>query len=88
VRSVRWQDEPDHKETFDEMVEDMSIAVGEDLFPFFKKIGTTLEKPRLERIEFMGKMMELAVAPIDTGPAGAVNLEEIGDYTKPLVYKK
>jgi len=88
VRSTRWMDEPSHKETFDEMVEDMSIAVGEDLFPFFKSIGTTLKKDRLERIEFQGRVMKLPVAPIDTGPAGGVNLEEIGDYTKPLVYEK
>jgi hypothetical protein len=87
VRSTRWQHEPGHRETFDEMIEDMSIAVGEDLFPFFKSIGTTVGIDRLERIEFQGKTMELSVAPIDTGPAGPVNLDEIGDFTKPLEYR-
>lgn len=62
----------------------MSIAVGEDLFPFFRKIGTSLEKERLERIEFQGEILELPVAPLGTGPAGNVCLEPIGDYTQPL----
>ena len=62
----------------------MSIAVGEDLFPFFRKVGTTLDHDRLERIEFQGKMMELAIAPLNAGPAGNVCLDPIGDYTKPL----
>ena len=34
VQYTRWQNEPDKRLTWDEMVEDMSIAVGEDLFPF------------------------------------------------------
>ena len=84
VRAMRWREEPDHRETWGEMVEDMSIAVGEDLFPFFRKIGTTLDRDRLERIEFMGKIMELPIAPIDISPAGPVRLEPAGDYTKPL----
>ena len=84
VRSTRWQDDPAHRETWTEMVEDMSIAVGEDLFPFFRKIGTTLDKDRLERIEFQGKTLELPVSPLDTGPAGKVRLDPIGDHTKPL----
>ena len=49
-----WADEPGHNESWTEAVEDMSIAVGEDLFPFFRKIGTTLDRDRLERIEFQG----------------------------------
>ncbi len=87
VRTTRWQDDPGHSLTFDEMVEDMSIAVGEDLFPFFRAVGTTLGRERLESIEFGGKTLVLPVAPIDTGPAGPVRIEEIGDYTKPLAYK-
>ena len=84
VRSTRWQDEPGHRETWEEMVEDMSIAVGEDLFPFFTAIGTTLARKRLERIEFQGQTIELPIAPLDTGPGGKVRLDPIGDYTKPL----
>ena len=66
------------------MVEDMSIAVGEDLFPFFTKIGTTLDKDRLPEIVFRGETLALRVAPIDVGPAGNVCLDPIGDYTKPV----
>jgi len=84
VRCTRWADEPGRRETWDEMVEDMSIAVGEDLFPFYRKIGTSLKKERLERIEFQGKMLELPVCPLEDGPAGNVCLDPIGDYTKPL----
>ena len=84
VRATRWMDEPDHEETWDEMVEDMSIAVGEDLFPWFKKFGTTLVRDRLEQIEFQGETLKLPVAQIDDGPAGNVRLEPIGDYTKPI----
>jgi hypothetical protein len=69
----------------DEMVEDMSIACGEDLFPFFKKIGTTLTHPRLERATFQGKTIELPVAPLQVSPAGNARHDPIGDYAKPLV---
>jgi len=84
VRNMRWADDPDHKLTWDETVEDMCIAVEEDLFPFFKKIGTSLKRDRLEKIEFLGKTITLPVAPIDDGPAGKVCLEPVGDYRKPL----
>jgi hypothetical protein len=84
VRSTRWAHEPEHRETWEEMVEDMSIAVGEDLFPFFRRIGTTLKTERLERITFRGEALELPVAPIPPGPAGPVRLEPVGDYTKTL----
>jgi hypothetical protein len=84
VRSMRWQDEPQHRLTWDEMIETMSIAAGEDLAPFFAAIGTSLEVKRRERTAFLGQTLELPAAPIDTGPAGAVRLEPIVDYTKPL----
>lgn len=53
-------------------------------FNFFRKIGTSLRRERLPRIEFLGKTIELLVAPLDVGPAGHVRLEPAGDYTKPL----
>lgn len=84
VRSTRWAADPGHRETWDEMVEDMSIAVGEDLFPFFRKVGTTLGRERLERIEFQGEVLELPICPLDDGPAGPVDLGPIGDFTQPL----
>jgi len=77
VQHTRWKDDPEHHLTWDEMVEDMSIAVGEDLFPFFIKVGTTLNKKRLEQIEFQGNKITLRVAPIDVTPAGAVRMEEV-----------
>ncbi len=84
VQHTRWQDTPEKKLTIDEMAEDMSIAVGEDLFPFLRTIGTTLKRERLERIEFRGDTLELAAAQLDTGPAGTVRTEPIGDFTQPL----
>jgi hypothetical protein len=84
VRATRWASDPGHRETWEEMVEDMSIAVGEDLFPFYRQIGTSLKRDRLERIEFQGKLLELPVCPLDDGPAGPVRLEPAGDYTRPL----
>ncbi|MCF7849153.1 MAG: hypothetical protein K9M45_09900 [Kiritimatiellales bacterium] len=87
VRSTRWADDPQRKLSWDETVEDMSIAVGEDLFPFFKKIGTTLSRDRLEQTEFEGQTLRLPVAPIDAGPAGNVCLDPVGDYTQPLTLR-
>ncbi len=86
IQHTRWKDDPQHKLSWDEMVEDMSIAVGEDLFPFMIKAGTTLGKSRLEEIEFNGELMKLKVAPIDVTPGGPVRLERIGDYKKKLEY--
>ncbi|MFA6129057.1 MAG: hypothetical protein WC699_17295 [Bacteroidales bacterium] len=77
VQHTRWKDDPDHHLTWDEMVEDMSIAVGEDLFPFFIKLGTTLSKHRLEHITFQGKLIRLDVAPIEVTPGGPVRMEEV-----------
>ncbi|MFP4549140.1 MAG: hypothetical protein ACLFQM_13500 [Fidelibacterota bacterium] len=84
VQHTRWMDTPDHKLTWEEMVADMSIAVGEDLFPFFIETGTSLNHNRLESIEFQGKMIDLPVADIDLTPAGNVSVETIGDYKQPL----
>jgi len=83
VRATRWA-ESNKAQSWDETIEDMSIAVGEDLFPFFKKIGTTLNKERFEKVDFQGKTLTLPVAPLDLEPAGNVNLSAIGDYKLPL----
>jgi len=87
VQYTRWKNEPGKRLSWDETVEDMSIAVGEDLFPFFRKIGTTLEKDRFAEAQFMGGKLKLTPAPLDTGPAGSVRLEPIRDYKKPLQMK-
>jgi hypothetical protein len=81
IQHNRWADTPDKRLTWDEMIEDKSIAVGEDLFPFFVKLGTTTEKKRLEEIEYNGTLITLPPAPIELTPAGNVRLEDIGDYT-------
>ena len=62
----------------------MSIAVGEDLFPFFRQIGTTLSKDRFPRANFQGETLDLPAAPIAVGPAGPVRLDPIDDYRRPL----
>ena len=80
VQHTRWADTPTKRLSMDEMIEDMSIAVGEDLFPLFVKLGTTTEKQRLERIEFNGNQIVLPIAPIDITPAGNVKLDVAGDY--------
>ena len=84
---ARWRHQPDHRLSWDETVEDMSIAVGEDLFPFFRKIGTTLTKERFAQAVFEGKTMDLPVAPLKITPAGPVRLEPIGHYKEPLTVK-
>lgn len=87
VQYTRWQNQPDHRLSWDETIEDMSIAVGEDLFPFFRKIGTTLTKERFARAAFRGKTIELPVAPLEVTPAGPVRLEPIGNYKEPLTVR-
>ncbi len=87
VQHTRWRDQSGKKLSWDQTVEDMSIAVGEDLFPFFRRIGTTLEKERFPRAVFEGKKIELPVAPLDVTAAGPVRLEPIGNYKEPLVIK-
>ena len=82
VQHTRWQNDPEHQLTWDEMVEDMSIAVGEDLFPFFRMAGTSLKKDRLAEITYRGQTLQLEVAPIDLTPAGNVRMEGIGNYKK------
>ena len=84
VQHTRWRNQPDHRLSWDETVEDMSIAVGEDLFPFFRKIGTTLTKERFAQAVFEGKTLDLPVAPLEVTPAGPVRLEPIGNYKEPL----
>ncbi len=88
VQGQRWQDDPKRQLTWEESIEDMSIAVGEDLFGFFAKTGKQLTRERLEEAEFLGQTLQLPVAPIDPTPAGNVCLDPIGDYTKPIAPRK
>ena len=84
VQQQRWAGETGHKLTWEEAITDMSIAVGEDLFPFFARTGKELNIKRLETVDFMGSTIELAAAPIDPTAPGGVNLDPIGDFTKPI----
>jgi hypothetical protein len=84
VQHTRWQDDPSRQLSIDDMVEDMSIACGADLFPFFKRIGTTLKRKRLATIQFQGETISLPAAPLEVGPAGHVRHEPIDDFQQPL----
>ncbi len=88
VQGERWKDEPGRKLTWEESIEDMSIAVGEDLFPFFAKTGKELGRKRFGRAEFMGTALELPVAPIEPTRPGNVCLGPIGNYEQPLSLAK
>ena len=87
IQNNRWADTPAKNLTWDEMVEDMSIAVGEDLFPFFIKLGTTLQKNNIGEIVYAGETLKLKEAPIELTLAGNVRIEDITDYTKPIIVK-
>lgn len=86
VQYTRWADDRDRRLTWEETVEDMSIAVGEDLFPFFRKIGIKLDRERIGKMSFDGKELNLEPTPLDATAAGNVRLDDIADYKKPLVY--
>ena len=88
MQSQRWQDDPDRKLTWEESIEDMSIAVGEDLFPFLRKTGKQLSRERFAETTFQGRTLHLPVAPIEPALPGNVCLDAIGDYTKPLVPRR
>lgn len=80
VQHTRWCESPDRQLTWEESVEDMSIAVGEDLFPFFRSIGVSLKRAKIGQVAFEGKKLKLKPAPIKPTAPGNVRLEEIGDY--------
>jgi hypothetical protein len=84
VQGERWRNDADRKLTWEETIEDMSIAVGEDLFPFFRKTGKELNSKRFETTVFRGETLTLPVAPIAATPPGTVRLDPIGDYRKPI----
>jgi len=88
VQENRWKNDPGRNLTWEEAIEDMSIAVGEDLFPFFGKTGKKLSRQRFEKTVFMGKGMVLPVAPIEPTPPGDVCLDPITDYTKPITVER
>lgn len=86
IQHTRWSAEPRRKLTWEESVEDMSIAVGEDLFPFFRSIGVTLKRETMGRVTLNGVTYDLPPTLLQPTAPGNVRLEPIGDYKKPLVY--
>lgn len=82
VKNVRWADDPNRRLAWDEIVEDMSIACGEDLFPFFRSIGTTLGKTRFPEAVFQGKRVVLPPASMTIERTGPARIEAIGDWRK------
>ncbi|MBR7135293.1 MAG: hypothetical protein IKC85_07100, partial [Bacteroidaceae bacterium] len=85
IQYTRWMETPKKVLTWEETIEDMSIAVGEDLFPFFRALNTSLDRETCGEITFNGEKLTLPVARIDaTTPPGKVNLSAIGDWSKPL----
>jgi len=66
------------------MVEDMSIAVGQDLFPFMKQCGIQLSRDQIGIIIFRDKKIRLPPARIEVTFPGPVRLEAIVDYKKEL----
>jgi hypothetical protein len=84
VQGQRWAGEPTRQLSWEESIEDISIAVGEDLFPFFAKTGKVLAKDRFARADFMGQSLALPVAPIEPTPPLGVRHDAIGDYTLPI----
>lgn len=84
VKNTRWASEPERTLTYEEMIEDQSIAVGEDLFPYYAKLGTSLRKARFPFATFRGEEIGLPIADIPIGPNGdAPLLEACGDWRKP-----
>lgn len=82
VKNVRWQDDPDRRLTWDEVVEDMSIACGEDLFPFFQKLGTSLGTKRFSTVVFQGQAIELPPASLAVERTGPARTEAIGEFRR------
>ena len=88
VQHTRWADDPERQLTFEEMTEDMSLAVGEDLFPFLKKAKCSMSRECVGPIKFNGMTHELPEAPLDYTPTGNACLEPAGDYRQPINTEK
>ena len=83
IKNTRWGATPGKALSWTDVVEDMSIAVGEDLFPFFRSIGTPLDREQLGGVEFLGDELSLPTAEIELTDGGEARLEPTGDYRAP-----
>ena len=84
VQAKRWIDTPDRKLSWDDSIEHLSIAVGEDLFPFFVSTGKKLNRTRCTSVEFQNETLNLAISPLKATPPGNACLGNIKDFTKPI----
>lgn len=84
IQHMRWADKPEYRLSWEEMTEDMSIAVGEDLFPFMHECGICLNRKSIGKVEFQGKKLKLKPADIPVITPGKVRLEQIEDYKREL----
>ena len=62
------------------MVEDMSLATGYDLFPFFISLNTSLNREEMGEVFYKGKKIRLNKAIIPITEPGKVCLDPMGDY--------
>lgn len=80
LQHTRWEDEPMRKLSWEETVEDMSLAVGADLFPFFISLNTGLGRKEMGEVEYKGKKITLPRAQVEMTAPGAVCLDAVTDY--------
>lgn len=74
IQYERWANDPKRNLTWEESVEDMSLAVGADLFPFFVALNTGLDRYLMGEVEYQGKKVSLPVADIPITAPGTVKL--------------
>lgn len=84
IQYNRWKDEPQKQLTFEETFEDMSIAVGEDLFPFINSLGVSLSRKNMGTVEYNGEKITLKPARVKAKAPSRIVLDPIGDYKQEL----
>lgn len=84
IQHERWAGDPTRQLTWEESVEDMSIAVGADLFPFFISLKTSLDRPAMGEITYKGEKLTLPAIDIPIIAPGKVRTEPIADPKQPL----
>lgn len=84
IQYNRWKNEPQRQLTFEETFEDMSIAVGEDLFLFINSLGISLDRKKMGTVDFNDKQIDLKPTRIKIKSPSKIQLDSIGDYTKEL----
>ena len=80
IQYTRWKNDPMRLLTWEEMIEDMSLATGHDLFPFFISLNTSLERREMGEVIYEGKKVKLSGAVIPIIEPGNVCLNPIENY--------